>query len=141
MQVKPQFFYFDAYSRGEGIRILLAHAKVDFDDKRVGFQDWPALKKSGILPGNQMPAWLENGVYYNQSKAILRKLAKRYGYESSDHLINWRIDSIVDEAPDHFEKFYGVVSKRQFDDEALKTFLEVVKNLVTFIERIMNTFG
>ena len=82
MQVKPQFFYFDAYSRGEGIRILLAHAKVDFDDKRVAGQDWPALKTSGVLPGGQMPTWLENGVYYNQSKAILRKLAKKYGYES-----------------------------------------------------------
>ena len=71
----------------------------------------------------------------------MRKLAKKYGYESSDHLINWRIDSIIDEAPDHYEKFYGVVSKRQFDDETLKTFLEVVKNFVTFIERIINTFG
>ncbi len=88
-----------------------------------------------------MPAWLENGVYFNQSKAIMRKLAKKYGYESSDHIVNWRIDSVIDEAPDHFEKFYGVVSKRQFDDEALKKFLDVVKGFSGFVERIIDLFG
>ncbi len=112
MQTKPQLIYFDCYARAEGIRVLLAHARADFDDMRVAFQDWPALKKSGVLPGGQMPAWLENGVYYNQSKAIMRKLAKKYGYEAKDDLVNWRIDSVVDEAPDHFEKFYGVVAKK-----------------------------
>ena len=88
-----------------------------------------------------MPAWLENGVYYNQSKAILRKLAKKYGYEAKDDLVNWRIDAVIDEAPDHFEKFYGVISKKQFDDQALESYLQVVKNLAAYVERTLTANG
>ncbi len=52
--------YFDAYARGEGIRILLAHAKVNFEDNRIEFKDWPALKAT--MPGGQIPVWVEDGV-------------------------------------------------------------------------------
>ena len=65
MATQPKLIYFDAYARGESIRILLSHAKVSFIDERVSFPDWPARKASGELPGNQMPAWVENGKYYN----------------------------------------------------------------------------
>lgn len=34
---KPTLIYFDAYGRAEQIRILLAHAKVDYTDERVPF--------------------------------------------------------------------------------------------------------
>ncbi len=88
----------------------MAHAKAEYDDKRVSFQEWPALKQSGVLPAGQMPVWVEDGVYYNQSNAIMRKLARKFGYQPKNPLKAWRIDAVIDEAPDHFEKFYGVVS-------------------------------
>jgi hypothetical protein len=36
--------YFGVYGRAEPIRILLAHAKVDYEDKRITFEEWGALK-------------------------------------------------------------------------------------------------
>ena len=64
------------------------------------------MKESGVIPSGQLPVWVENGVYYNQSKAILRKLAKKFGYEPKDPLTGWFVDSVIDEAADHYEKLY-----------------------------------
>ena len=33
-----KLIYFGVYGRGEKIRVLLAHAKVDFEDERLGFE-------------------------------------------------------------------------------------------------------
>ncbi len=89
-----------------------------------------------------MPVWVEDGVQYNQYKAILRKLATKFGYQPKKPLKAWRIDAVIDEAPDHFEKFYGVVSQYKFDDEAaLQNYLEVVKGLVAFVERLLTLNG
>ena len=41
--------YFGAYARAEPIRFVLDHAKVKYEDNRIGFGDMPALKASGIL--------------------------------------------------------------------------------------------
>ena len=35
---KLKMVYFDAYGRGEPIRILLGHAKVPFEDERLTFE-------------------------------------------------------------------------------------------------------
>jgi len=57
---RPTLIYFDAYGRAESIRILLSHAKVDYIDQRIGFSDWPALKKT--MPNEQIPVWIEKGI-------------------------------------------------------------------------------
>ncbi len=46
------FHYFNAYARGEQIRLLLNHADVNFVDKRIEMSDWPVLKTSGFYPGD-----------------------------------------------------------------------------------------
>ena len=42
-----KFHYFPVYGRGEPIRMLLDHAGVKFEDNKITFADWPALKTSG----------------------------------------------------------------------------------------------
>ncbi len=37
---KPQFFYFNVYAKGEKIRVLLAHAKVAYEDVRLTDADF-----------------------------------------------------------------------------------------------------
>lgn len=36
--------YFNITGLGEPIRYLLSYGGVDFEDKRVSFDEWPALK-------------------------------------------------------------------------------------------------
>ena len=77
------FYYFNLYVRGEGVRMLLNHAGVPFEDKRVEFPDWPALKPT--MPGNQLPALqLKDGRLLGQSKAILRFVGMKHGYYPDD---------------------------------------------------------
>ena len=43
---KPVLTYFNARGRAEIIRLILAYAEVDYEDKRINNTDWPALKPS-----------------------------------------------------------------------------------------------
>ena len=45
-----KLFYFGFYGRAEPIRLLAHHAKIpNFEDVRLTFEEWPALKASGVL--------------------------------------------------------------------------------------------
>ena len=70
--------YFDVYSRGEQIRLLLSHANVNYTDRRIQIADWPNIKPT--MPGNQLPVWESNGKMMNETSAVLRYLGKLYGY-------------------------------------------------------------
>ena len=41
-----KFTYFDAKGRGELGRLILAHGKIPYEDRRVSMEEWPALKPS-----------------------------------------------------------------------------------------------
>ena len=47
--------YFDFYGYAESIRMTLAYAKQDFEDKRLTFQEWPAYKAEQNFEFAQMP--------------------------------------------------------------------------------------
>jgi len=48
-----KFHYFNVAGRGELIRMMFAFAKAPFEDKRVSFADWPAMKSK--FPTHQLP--------------------------------------------------------------------------------------
>jgi glutathione S-transferase len=76
--------YFSARGRGEAIRLLLEDAGLEYEDVRHTSDTWPQAKKEGIadlsLPFGQVPALKHGPVELVQSHAILRFLARRYGY-------------------------------------------------------------
>ena len=76
--------YFDLGGRAACIRMLLAHAKVDFEDCRVTGQVWADLKASGKCPNGQVPILEDEGRTYCQSTAILRYLGIKLGYYSGN---------------------------------------------------------
>jgi len=41
-----KFVYFDAQAKGELARLLLAAGNIDYEDFRVGFNDWPGEIKA-----------------------------------------------------------------------------------------------
>ena len=46
---KIKLTYFNLRARAEIARLILAHAGEDYEDKRVEFSDWHALKPSKLI--------------------------------------------------------------------------------------------
>lgn len=57
--------YFDAYGRAEPIRMLLNHAKVEFEDHRFGREEWPQVKTELNLEFGQVPMLEFEGKQYS----------------------------------------------------------------------------
>jgi prostaglandin-H2 D-isomerase / glutathione transferase len=86
-----KLFYFDAPGRGEAIRLLLRHAKAEFEDVRFKGEEWPAFKESLKLEYKQVPALEIDGKMYVQSLAILTLLGSKYGYYPTDPESQYKI--------------------------------------------------
>ncbi len=81
---KPKLIYFDApVSRGEECRLALHLAGVDFEDARIKFDTWPAMKEQmpyGSLPVLELPG----GRMIAHSNAILVLIGRRHGLHPAD---------------------------------------------------------
>src|SRR5690242_13489339 len=81
---KPKLTYFDApISRGEECRLALSIAGVDFDDVRVKFTEWPALKPT--MPYGAMPVleWPGHPPIAH-SNAILALIGRLHGLHPTE---------------------------------------------------------
>jgi glutathione S-transferase len=81
---KPKLTYFDApISRGEECRLALHLAGIDFDDARITFADWPAMKEQtpyGALPVFELPGRPPLA----HSNAILVMIGRQHGLHPAD---------------------------------------------------------
>lgn len=100
-------YYFDAKGRAEPMRILLAHAGVEYTDKRLERKEWGNLKQN--MPNKKVPVLeLDDGMQktnLGQSGAILRFLGKKHGYYPEDPLAAHKCDYLID---CYNDKFIGV---------------------------------
>ena len=81
---KPRLIYFDApVSRGEECRLALHLAGVDFEDVRIKFEAWPALKPQ--TPYGAMPVFeLPGRPALAQTNAILLLIGRAHGLHPAD---------------------------------------------------------
>jgi glutathione S-transferase len=81
---KPRLIYFDApVSRGEECRLALHLADVDFEDVRIKFDAWPAMKPQtpyGALPVYELPGRPPLA----QTNAILVLIGRGHGLHPTD---------------------------------------------------------
>lgn len=123
---KLKLYYFDIYGRAEVIRILLTHAKVEFEDIRVTNEESAKMKAEGKLEFGQLPVIEKEGHFYPQTAAILRFLGKKFGYYPEDAKQAYYADSAVDGVADMVTKaFRGMF---ETDPEKKK---ELMTDLVT----------
>ena len=113
--------YFNGGFRAEAIRALLGHANFQYEDERHSPEEFKAVKESGKLPLGSMPIWEEDGSITCQSNAILRFLAIRLGYYTTDAQIAWNIDSIMDYSEDIYGKFAGFMAPLLFGGQLDET--------------------
>ena len=67
---------------------------IDFEDERIKFEDWPALKPK--TPAGKLPfVTLKCGTVLNESMAIARYFAKSAHLVGSTDMENYRIDRAI----------------------------------------------
>lgn len=81
---KPKLTYFDiSASRGEECRLALHAGGVDFEDNRIKFDAWTALKPS--TPFGSLPVFeVEGHAPLAQTNAILVLIGRRHGLHPKD---------------------------------------------------------
>ena len=118
--------YFPGYGRAEAFRMLLAHAKVPYENVSYTFAELPAAKESGKLEFGQLPVLEDNGKFYAQSVAILRFLGAQHGYYPADSYAAYQADSIIDSVGDLLNQYYkaAFASDEETKKALFKTFFE-----------------
>jgi glutathione S-transferase len=94
--------YFNAPGRAEPVRLVLRMAGVAFEDHRVDFAGFTALRERGALPLGSVPILEVDGLVLTQTAAMLR-YAARVGAADlypSDPLEALVVDSAIDTVND-----------------------------------------
>ncbi|KAK6024788.1 glutathione S-transferase protein [Ostertagia ostertagi] len=102
--VHYKLIYFNGRGAGEIIRQLFVIAGQDFEDKRLTIEEWPKYKSE--MPFNQVPVLEVDGKQLPQSFAIVRYLARQFGYAGKTP---WE-EAIVDMIGDQFKDYLVEVS-------------------------------
>lgn len=126
---KYKLIYFNGKGRAETIRLVLAAAGVNYEDKRIEKADWPALKPT--TPWGSLPLLEVDGKTIGQSMAIARYVAREACLAGKCGVDQALVDSIVDSITDLREKFISLMFTA---DESAKE-----KGLVKFNEETLVT--
>ncbi|GMS97648.1 hypothetical protein PENTCL1PPCAC_19823, partial [Pristionchus entomophagus] len=102
-----KLYYFDIKGRGEPIRLIFEFFRFKFEDVRVKFEDWPALKKKAPM---QFLPYLEvdkGKLVLSQAPAIMRYLAKSFrpGFAGNSKSDSALVDMYGEGAFDMFHVF------------------------------------
>jgi prostaglandin-H2 D-isomerase / glutathione transferase len=90
--------YFDAPGRAEPVRIALTLGGIAFEDRRLNYPAFAAVKAGGELPLGSLPILEVDGVTYTQTGAMLRYAAHLGNtvLYPSDPLQALVVDSVID---------------------------------------------
>ncbi|XP_064391111.1 glutathione S-transferase 1-like [Halichondria panicea] len=116
--------YFPARGRAEVSRLIFKQAEVDFEDVRIGGEDWVKFKPN--TPYGSMPVLEVDGKMLGGSGSIQRYLAEKFGLAGSNDFENAEIDSIIDAIGDLAQELGKLHSEK---DEAKKA--ELVEKMKT----------
>ncbi|GMT25420.1 hypothetical protein PFISCL1PPCAC_16717, partial [Pristionchus fissidentatus] len=91
--------YFDLRAgRGESCRVLLALGDVAYEDVRIALEQWPEIAPT--TPFRALPMLEVDGVKFAQTAAIVRYLAREFGYAGPDNLTSALADALCDQYAD-----------------------------------------
>jgi len=116
-----KLYYYNMRGRAEPTRLLFKVAEVDFEDKRLAFEEWAEMKSAGKAPFDQLPLLEVDGKMLAQSIAIARFVANEVGLAPSSSLQKAQADMICDGCMDFATKLFSPAIEK---DEARKAQLE-----------------
>jgi len=131
-----KYIYFNVRGRGETSRLLLAAAGLPYEDKRIEFAEWPALKPN--TPAGTLPILEVDGKPLIQSLAIARYIAREGGLMGKNSLEQAHIDVVVDSVTDVREAFVRINFLPEAENApALKNLVEkTLAAALPFLEKI-----
>ena len=121
--------------------MLLAHAKIDYEDERLDFSLFRNRKAAGDFPNGQLPVLTHNGKTLNESVAILRYLGKHFGYYPADAYEAWYADSLVDFSNDYIGKFAPIIFGGKFDEDTKKTYVAALTAYAAYFNKHLKSHG
>lgn len=93
-------------------RLALFIAGIPFEDERISFEDFPAVKKSGRLPFGQVPLLTVDGKVFAQSGACVRYCARIAGlFPVEDLLAFCAIEEIAGVIDDLYSSIFSYRGK------------------------------
>ncbi|XP_038061249.1 hematopoietic prostaglandin D synthase-like [Patiria miniata] len=135
--VKYVLHYFKGHGRAESIRLAFKLAGVDYEEKNYEFADWPKLKPNYVT--QQTPALEVDGTMICQSKAVLRYLAREFGFYGKTSLDAAFIDQAIDAVEDIWSELNPVFhGPRESMPQRIEKFLkDVVPPIYATLERLI----
>ena len=128
--MSTKLHYFDIYGRGEFIRFLLAHAKVEYENVFVAREQMGDYK-AGLAEFGQLPVLERNGQRYVQSWSVLRTLGQELGYYPTDAETAYQVDVVIEGVEEFFTKYFRPAFEQNPERKAA-----LIKELVEFIPRM-----
>ena len=144
---KHKLTYFNAAGRAEPVRIACFLSDVSFEDHRVDFAGFGALKGSGALPLGQVPVLEVDGFSFAQTSAMLRYVAKlgNTGLYPSDPVKALAVDSALDTFNDTLSHALTPSSWEKDMDKRLAMRAELVvgpmAKCFSYVEGLIAKFG
>uniref|UniRef100_F6VQ32 glutathione transferase n=1 Tax=Ciona intestinalis TaxID=7719 RepID=F6VQ32_CIOIN len=89
-----KLYYFPHMGREEIVRLMFAHANIEYEDIRIPYEEWPSKKST--MPFSQLPVFKIDGDIICQSGAILRYAAQKCGLAGCNDLEVAKADMITE---------------------------------------------
>eukprot|EP01094_Clydonella_sp_ATCC50884_P014227 TRINITY_DN245_c0_g1_i1.p1 TRINITY_DN245_c0_g1~~TRINITY_DN245_c0_g1_i1.p1 ORF type:complete len:242 (+),score=89.71 TRINITY_DN245_c0_g1_i1:55-726(+) len=118
---KPTLMYFPLRARADNLRALLHVAGVEFEDKHVTFEEWPALKAQ--QPFGQLPVLKDGDVTIGQSNAIARYLARKHKLYGANDAEQVQIDQVVEHTRDMLDAVVKLIWGNESFEADAKAFI------------------
>ncbi len=96
MAPKIKLTYFDLKGRAEPIRLTFVAGGVEFEDERIGRDQFVEMKTSGALTFGSVPVLEVDDVMYGESAAQLRYAANVGGLAPSCPVEALKVDMVID---------------------------------------------
>lgn len=135
---KPVLGYWNIRGLGQPIRYLLAHAGVDFIDKRYNFGPAPDFDRAEWLKEKfelgldfpNLPYYFDGDVKLTQTLAIMRYIGLKYNLDGNNDQDKNRIAMLEQQVVDLDNQLVKVSYHPDCDEQMKKDFCKILPNLL-----------
>jgi glutathione S-transferase len=108
--------YFNSRGKAEGSRLVFVQAGVEYEDKRVGQEEWVQVKASS--PTGMLPMLEVDGRQLTGSGVIARFLGERLGLAGNNDIENAELAGISDVLSDFLPSLMAAFSEKDGEKKA-----------------------